>query len=114
MGDERRSRPDELFPEVRLVYARAAELVAAGWCQGAMARGRTNRPCNIESDRAVSFCAEGAIRKAARDLREYGEEWFTRKAEVRLDVDSLTAWNDERERTQREVVGALQEMARVS
>lgn len=108
---DERATPPELFG----VFTEAARLCAAGWCQGAMARGRTNRPCYINSDRAVSFCVEGAIIKAARDSGQFGEQWFVWKVKKQAhlpDYLPLTAWNDMKGRTQADVVGILSTLAR--
>jgi hypothetical protein len=90
-------------------------LVAAGWCQGADARGRDGDEVDPWSERAVEWSVLGAIVAVLeREAKEFGEipldelaSALYAMAEV-IEADSLADWNDDPRRTQAEVVRAVQ------
>ena len=46
---------------------------ASKWTQRQFARGKNNVPCNVNGDKALSFCMDGAIVRVIGDLRLYGD-----------------------------------------
>ena len=56
------------------VIARALELIAdeANWSQGAWARTASGKPCPWTDPAAKSFCAFGALNRAAHELAARG------------------------------------------
>jgi hypothetical protein len=63
------AQPDPLEQAARIV-ARALELCAerSGWTKRALARDRWGHPVPVISPRAVRFCAQGALIKAACEV----------------------------------------------
>jgi hypothetical protein len=52
------------------IIARAVELIAdeTHWTRGALARDQRGTPCCWDSQKALKFCAMGALARAASDL----------------------------------------------
>lgn len=50
----------------------ARGIVAKGWIQGALAEDKNGRKVAVNSDRAVGFCAIGALRRAEHKLGTTG------------------------------------------
>jgi hypothetical protein len=99
------------------VLSRAADLLEEfGWCQGALARdengaaiGNAVMPACVVDPHAISFCYEGALRRAAFDFSGdpdgdlYEDAWYAGAGDP--------SWNDKPGRTKSEVVTALREAA---
>jgi hypothetical protein len=92
----------------------AARLVERGWTQGADARGADGAELDPWDGRATSWSILGAIVAVLEaEARECGEVPLEELAAALyalaelVDTDSLQAWNDASERTQREVAAAL-------
>jgi hypothetical protein len=87
---------------------------ASKWTQFADARDSEGKVCDVDSDRAVSFCLWGALERAygggelVAAIERIGEAIGTRTA----GMVSIRAWNDDRRRTFDEVRKVL-EMADV-
>ena len=47
---------------------------ASKWTQKQFARGKNNVPCNVNGDKALSYCMDGAIARAVRGLLLYSDE----------------------------------------
>lgn len=52
----------------RMVIERALKLMRNGWCRVTWAEDAAGNPVEWYSKRAVRFCAEGAIKRATKDL----------------------------------------------
>jgi hypothetical protein len=98
----------------RRLLGDASTLVARGWCQGADARGPDERALDPWDERAVSWSLLGAIvgvlEAGTRDSSEIslGELGAALNALAAIiEVDSLAVWNDDPQRTQREVLATL-------
>jgi hypothetical protein len=95
------------------ILARARELVAFGWCQGADARDASGAPVEPWSESAVSWSLLGAL-VAAVDLPAQPDDVvlgplrraLSALAEV-IDEPLLAVWNDDAGRTPHEVVRTL-------
>ena len=93
---------------------RAQELVARAWCQGSDARDQSGRPVDPWAPDAVSWSLLGAIVAVLeREATETGEIPLDELAAAlyalaeQIDTDSLVAWNDDRRRSQAEVIGVV-------
>lgn len=85
---------------------KAYELLAKpdSWTQGEYAETDSGRGVEADSPDAVCWCAWGAI------IRVYGVGWETiGRVEHRVG-DSITAWNDNPDRTHAEVLAVLKEL----
>jgi hypothetical protein len=98
----------------RRLLGDTATLVARGWCQGADARGPDEGAVDPWDERAVSWSLLGAIVGVLESgtpdsceisLEELGAALNALAAII--EVDSLAVWNDDPERTQREVLATL-------
>lgn len=86
---------------------KASELVRKGWCQGTAAVDKDDRPISCDDDKAVKFCALGAIHAVWLDS-EMGRKLF--KALVKLiGTECVADWNDLKTQTQEEVVRTLEQ-----
>jgi hypothetical protein len=80
-------------------------LEKADWTQGAFARDSKGVYVDLYSEEAVSFCSVGAIGRA-----NCGEAYPHHKVVALcnlLEVNLLTKWNDDPDRTKEEVIAAL-------
>jgi hypothetical protein len=100
-------------PTIADILDAAADLIEpeGAWTQGVL--GRDERGCILTSNelgRAVSFCAAGAIQRAAGlpFQTPEGAHRFVRKVIGRKEIGY---WNDRPRRTQAEVVAKLREAA---
>lgn len=79
-----------------------------GWTQGKYARGYFGLPCKVAGSWAKSFCAVGAIQRAAWELSlGYGS---TKNAEFVLEMAlgrPIVRWNDSRYTTKEHVIAAF-------
>lgn len=87
----------------------ARELVAAGWCQGALARNRYGREVERRSPSASRFCAAGALYQIGAWFPPSTEDAAFHALAQTLGVERarLALWNDDPARTQAEVVAAF-------
>lgn len=70
-------------------------LVERGWARGELAYDASGSPAHPESPQAVSFCAVGAVLRAAADLAS--PEWSNLALDVLeelVDEDSIPEFND--------------------
>ena len=92
------------------VYNKAADVVEKGWTQGAFARDEQGNIRASKHRRAVSWCLSGALFLVFNPqfgLRSY------KKIRNYLGISpSLSVWNDDLYRTQKEVVKLLRETAK--
>lgn len=89
------------------VFRRAAELVAQGWCQGALVRDAEGNDlgCDVLHPHAAAWCAGGAILRARSELRlPEGTSMFIFRCD---DPRTWPRWNDAPDRTAEEVEMAL-------
>jgi hypothetical protein len=94
------------------VLKTARKLIAKkeGWTKGTCARNRSGVPVDWDESSAVSFCAYGAIYRAAIPLDSAGDrvhlkaEDFLKKV---IQRPTIQFWNDEWERTKKEVLAAF-------
>src|SRR5687768_14194363 len=95
---------------VCLLLRRTADNLRQGWCQQSMAKDDKDQPVRIIDANARSFCLMGAIIYAA------DSGWFPDCASVAasgalryvLRCRRLTDWNDALDRTQADVVAAIE------
>lgn len=108
-------RNPDLDAQVSAILRRAAERVAAGWCQGWSAQNArgvvVHSPLHTD---AARFCATGAVYRAAYelagglDMALYDACLLRLGKTLRLDRERIAlSWNDAPERQQAEVVEAL-------
>lgn len=95
------------------ILDRAADLIEpeGAWTQGVLgrdAKGRILMARNL--DRAVCFCAQGAIIRASKDAEvlAYQASQVVRKV---IHQEGIGWWNDRRARTQQQVVATLRHAA---
>lgn len=91
--------------DVLAVLVRARALVAQGWCQDAFARDADGKGVHEYSEKACSWCAEGAVFRAAVEL--YPSTYVGWKAIWRLELRipfGLMTWNDVSSRTKAQVL----------
>lgn len=79
------------------------------WTQFATARASNRKPVSAVSDKAVCFCAGGAIVRAAGGVSQASNA--LRTLLFSLPEGSIADFNDEKGRTQSEVVAALRAAA---
>lgn len=93
------------------VLERAADLLEEfGWCQGAAARDEAGKSIVGTWERAVSFCHNGAIYRAACDLG-VSSSLFDGRWERLIGDSDAHLWNDVPGRTKQEVVARLRDAA---
>ena len=110
-----------LDAQVSAVLRHAAEKVSAGWCQRIYARDVDGKPVHSAlSGLAASWCATGAVSRAAYDLVNAIDQalldacWERLKHTLRVrGLVGVALWNDAPERQQQEVVEALLRAGRV-
>ncbi len=88
-----------------------AEEPEGAWCQRSAARDRRGRSVKPESDAAVCWCAMGAINRVVGDglsFDIYAARFALRET---IRVQYIAGWNDDKTRTQAEVVTALRNAA---
>ena len=88
------------------VWLRARELLAGGWCQGEWAIDVNGDPANPTRNNATYFCTMGAVSAAREELK------FTHKVKITVPAvpgrfATVFQWNDHFERTQEEVLAAV-------
>lgn len=109
---------NERDAQVSAVLRRAAELVGEprGWCQKAQARDADGLPVGSSLAReAVSWCVTGAVYRASAevaggiDIALHDAAMVHLGKMLRLNREQIALqWNDAPERTQGEVVAALE------
>jgi hypothetical protein len=94
------------------VLDKAADLIEpeGAWTQEYMARDADGYLASVRSEKAVRFCAMGAIRRVNR----VGEDAALSFLKLAIGKDNVARWNDSIDRTQAEVVAALRQAATLS
>ena len=126
-GAVRHAPPYVDIAAARLLDSAAALITGKGWTQGAAARDTHSMGCAATSDRAVSWCATGALVLAEYDtgLRKldgkttyqedenaYGVRLRAEAAlKVSAGIEFITGWNDRRGQTAANVAGAMRAAA---
>ena len=105
------------YEDAALVLTSAATFVERGWTTGAAARDDCRMGCEATSERAVAWCALGAIHVAAARLRV--TEAITECAEEHLKlaatpggIEFITGWNDRKGQRPEFVTRAMRNAAR--
>ena len=94
----------------------AYELVRRGWTQRANARNASDEPVSAHDPGARKFCMIGACHRARELLQPGGEVsmaevlLWRRFADEHLCGQSMSRWNDQKERTQAEVLLLLRQL----
>ena len=106
------SRPS-VSTETALV--RSAAIIREGWCTGAVARAAGQVALSDPMDpRAVSWCATGAIQKAAAELDPHWQETLIYDTITKVEVHlggSLVTYNDNQAATGEFVAQRLEKVA---
>ena len=94
------------------ILERAAELVEQGWTQRTTARTASGNQCDSASPFACKWCAVGAIERAGCESRYSRTDKAVALVRDAVEPSAfpfqfLSEWNDERGRTQAEVVAAF-------
>jgi hypothetical protein len=93
------------------VLREAADLIErTGLAKKAYARSASGRRVGPFSERAVAFCAMGAIDRVAGGAIRPGWEAGC-KVSARIEGATITQWNDAPKRTASEVIAKLREVA---
>lgn len=114
----------EAIDQVTVVLKRARQLLQRGWCQGYLARDAGGVHRYFDDERAVEFCALGAMHRADHDLRQEARGWRIAVYQALLRLDAVleadgvaewgcrvVRWNNAPERTQEEVLAAFDRAA---
>lgn len=85
-----------LSKPARRVLLAAVELLKKGWTTGELARDASGKACGPRSKKAVCWCAEGAVRAAARGNEEtYYAVWSAFYDGAGIDAyDDIIKWHD--------------------
>lgn len=97
------------------VLEKAADLIEpeGAWTQGQLARGKSGRAVDEFGSHAARFCAYGAICRVTRYNAPHVDAIGTLQRAIGRDR-SITRWNDQRDRTQAEVVSKLRDAAAIA
>jgi len=88
-----------------IVFTKARDLVAKGWCQGFMARDKDGHMCDVGGPQAASFCLLGSLRRiGAIDCNNKIPDDMDHVMMTSLGAFNYVTWNDHPRRTQAEVV----------
>ena len=117
--------------ERQLVFRKAVDFLRSGWCKGSPAVDKHGRATMFDDPDAVSFCATGALDKAAKELMEQhvivktpwhridGQDYLVVSDECRRIAESklgpyvaLTDFNDQGAESVEDVVDLLELCAR--
>lgn len=109
---------EQSFDLTERVLRGARYLIQRGWCRGTPARDAMGQPTDVTQPDAVSFCLEGALWRAMEDLgmmaTRLNPNFHPTMREVRRFLRQhlpyqipLWIWNDQRERTQEDVLRLL-------
>jgi hypothetical protein len=103
------NQPDGLAEEM---LADAYELILSGWCQGTAAQDEFGRPVEPASASARRWSASGALTRVwERSEERFGaalEAFYTANLALTTIVRAVPqAWNDEKGRTQWQVLDAI-------
>ena len=122
-GDSGSQALDRGVPPQKILR-RAAQLVARGWCQGAVARGKGGREVLVTAPSARKWCLAGAIMRAVHELSiQHGKrcgasclcwsrQWGAFFGESAPGLGWAVDWNDAKERTGNQVVARLRQAAK--
>lgn len=102
------------------VLSKAADLIEpeGAWTQGAFARTAKERAVGPEESPAVCWCLAGALMRAAPNAgatirNDTLGRCRSAVAEV-IGMGNLASWNDDRKRTQAQVVAALRKASKLA
>jgi hypothetical protein len=88
---------------------RAVDYIRKGWAQGHYTVNDKGEPCDVLDPNACRWCAVGAIYAVSETMSDY---WSAiNKLKNFLDIDTrggIDVWNDAPERTQAEVIEAME------
>jgi hypothetical protein len=95
---------------------KASEYVKRGWCQHHAGKDSEGAPLRMVQaygrvgglDGAVEWCASGAIYAAADNIDEWDASLTLLGASMDIPAFLVARWNDHPDRTQDEVVAALE------
>ena len=93
------------------VLRRAAEIVDQGWCQDFLALDEHENAVDVQSPRAVRWCALGASILAGKQMGSDGWRAFHEASRTTPTGDRLTIWNNAPGRTADEVATYLRSVA---
>lgn len=99
----------------RQILTEAKGYVEQGWCQGVYAQDENGHSVESQSPQAVRWCLYGAISKAS-EITVIDPDTFNF---LRINFPSIqggyfSIWNDEKERTQEDVVDLLNKAIKVA
>ena len=106
------------IPTLLETFKEGRKRVKAGWTQGIWARDITGATVATDDSSAVEWCAIGAVKgpnqnAALHWLRHVIQlEMDPMEVEVLILAQFIIDWNDEKDRTQEEVVAAFDEVIR--
>lgn len=95
---------------------RASDIIRKGWTQGTYARNEAGQPVGALDKEACQWCLRGALKRADNfdhaSLSVYGIKVYQRVLQSlsnSIFPQSLASWNDEKGRTQADVIKILEE-----
>lgn len=91
-----------MIKSTRQILIEARNLIAQGWCQGALARDADNFEVLPTNYSARLWCVAGAVDAVAQNVFA-AQNVFNTLLET-LGVNSISVWNDAPERTKVEVL----------
>lgn len=91
-----------------------SEYVAKGWCQGYSARDADGEFVDPASDHACCWCLIGALEASCASQSLTSKEWRLVWENLCRAIGTFEAadWNDDPDRSQAEVIAALQDAER--
>lgn len=94
------------------ILNKTRSLIARGWCQDSWARDKKGLPTEEYGDKAVSWCLQAAIYRAARDAGHNAYPAVQIVKEILSKIPtaegkSLLEWNDTPGRLKKEVIALL-------
>jgi hypothetical protein len=95
--------------KLRENFLECARIVRRAWCQRAPAVDKDGNACGPREERAVAFCAIGAIQRICGTMSDEGHEM--REALREVIGMTIAPWNDGCE-TAEQVASAFEEAAR--
>ncbi|MGH6967484.1 MAG: DUF6197 family protein [Stellaceae bacterium] len=110
--DEVARAPGRCDLDILEILAEGRRLVAAGWCQGAIAKDAQGRAVEVSSPAAVAFDPVGAIERAVLNLlaserayliQNYYKGFYALAWELHTHT-RLSTWNDDAARRHAEVL----------
>lgn len=93
--------------QAKVLRDAVALLRDGGWCQDVLARDSEGEDVPVFSPRACQWCLTGAVHRASNDDLTVACDAMSTLRTMLGEVD-LSGWNDCPERTEREVVDAME------